>query len=368
MSKTINLAAVEAAAAQQQLNPAEEHRLKKENLELRRQLREALERNLRDQAILDLFDQSRTPTARQSIQIPKWVLPSRQPHKHLVMPMLNVADWHFDEIVDPAQVQYRNAYNREIAERRYRQLWENTIKVGFSYVQGFRYPGIVVTVLGDMFSGNIHDELRQTNADVLLSSLLHWVGPTVAGLRLLADHFGHVWANGWLAGNHGRMTHKPIAKNRVRDNVDWLFAQIVKRELEQAGEKRITFTIAESHKHLFQVFNTRFVATHGDEARGGSGIAGLLSPLLIAAARMKKIYDFDIWMLGHWHHQAAFRGIRASGTGKGYDEYALIQNFEYQEPMQDFFLINPFRRAEVAQWPIFVDKAPALPEAVPFKA
>ena len=40
--------------------------------------------------------------------------------------------------------------------------------------------------LGDNFSGNIHEELRNTNADVMLSSLLHWIGPVVAGLRLQA--------------------------------------------------------------------------------------------------------------------------------------------------------------------------------------
>jgi hypothetical protein len=225
----------------------------------------------------------------------------------------------------------------------------------------------VVTVLGDMFSGNIHEELRQTNADVLLSSLLHWIGPTAAGLRLLADEFGQVWANGWMAGNHGRMTHKPIAKNRVRDNVDWLFAQLVKRELEQSGEKRVHFTIAESHKHLFQVYNTRFMATHGDEARGGSGIAGMLSPQLIAMSRMKKMYDFDVWLLGHWHYQADYRGLRVVGSGKGYDEYALISNFDYQEPKQDFFLLDP-RRGVCANWPIFLEDAPELKSGKEFVA
>ena len=45
----------------------------------------------------------------------------------------------------------------------------------------------------------------------------------------------------------------------------------------------------------------------------------------------------------------------SSGTGKGYDEFASIRNFDFQEPQQDFFLVAP-ERGVIASWPIFVEE------------
>ena len=113
------------------------------------------------------------------------------------------SDWHFDEVVKAEEVQYRNEYNREIAERRLKRYVEGVCKVATSYVHGFRYPGIVVGMLGDIFSGNIHEELRATNADKIMGSILHWLDPMAAGLATLAECFGQVYVVS-VVGNHGR--------------------------------------------------------------------------------------------------------------------------------------------------------------------
>lgn len=268
------------------------------------------------------------------------------------------SDWHFDEVVRSEEVQGRNEYNRPIAVRRLRHYFEGVLKVATRYVHGFRYPGIVVVMLGDNFSGNILEELRATNADKIMGSLLYWLDPVAAGLRLLAAEFGQVWVVS-VVGNHGRNTVKPVAKGRVRDNFDWLYSQLLRKLVSQGvgaeGPGQIIWQIAESQKQAFQIYQTKFIASHGDEARGGSGIAGMLSPQLIAAARMRKTYDFDIWLLGHWHYLSAYRGIRVNGSGKGWDEYAQVCNFDYQLPMQDFFLVAP-SAGVIAGWPIFCEE------------
>lgn len=264
------------------------------------------------------------------------------------------SDWHFDEVVKAEEVQYRNEYNREIAERRLKRYVEGVCKVATSYVHGFRYPGIVVGMLGDIFSGNIHEELRATNADKIMGSILHWLDPMAAGLATLAECFGQVYVVS-VVGNHGRNTIKPIAKGRVRDNFDWLFARLLEKVMARSpAGKRVHWLIGEAQKQPFSLYDTRFIASHGDEARGGSGIAGMLSPQLIAAARMRKTYDFDIWLLGHWHYLSAYRGIRVNGSGKGWDEYAQVSNFDLQAPCQDFFLVAP-HAGVIAGWPIFCD-------------
>lgn len=330
---------------QPELSRVEEHKLQAENKELRRELNEAISNRILNED----YERFVTKILRRKAEIPAWTQPRRSLKKHEVIPVTNCSDWHFDEVVRPEEVQHRNGFNRVIAEKRLRLYFENVIKVGQDYIKGFTYPGIVVNFLGDMFSGFIHEELAQTNEDTMAGSFLYWRKPLVAGLKLLADAYGRVWVTG-VVGNHSRLTKKPRAKFRARDNFDWLLYHVMRSDLE--GDPRFHWLIAEGQKQQFNIFDHRFMSSHGDECKGGSGIAGMLSPQLIAMARMKKIYDFDTWLIGHWHHRAAYRGIRVNGSGKGYDEYSMTMNFDFQVPQQDFFLVAP-GRGVIADWPIF---------------
>jgi len=208
----------------------------------------------------------------------------------------------------------------------------------------------VMPWLGDNFAGNIHEELRNTNADVMMSSLLHWVGPMVTGLRSLADAFGRVYVP-VVVGNHGRNTQKPISKMRVRDNFDWLWAQIIAREL--AGDKRITFAVSEAPDYTYTIYNTTYHITHGDQAKGGTGIAAQWSPLMLLAVRKLKRIRFDYLVCGHWHRLGQFLKIRANGSGKGYDEYAFNSNFDWEPPQQDLWLTDP-NHSIVCDFPVHV--------------
>lgn len=338
------------------LDAVEEHRLRKENKALRKELDRALSRKLLDQRVEDFLESA----LRRTHGIPDWSSPKRSSKRHEVIPMLEDSDSHFDEEVRAVEVDGRNQYNRAIAERRIQSIPETVTKISHNYVKGFTYPGIVVTMLGDNFSGNIHDELLRNNLDTVFGGILYWIPRKAAMLRQLADAFGKVWVIS-VAGNHGRTTRKPVAKLRARDNFDWLFSHLVAREL--SGDKRFTFCIPESQKQQFRIYSTRFIASHGDEARGGSGIAGMLSPQLIAMARMRKLYEFDYWLLGHWHYRASYRGIKVNGSIKGYDEYAVVSNFDFQEPCQDLSFVSP-TRGIISEWPVFLEdpKRKVIPE------
>lgn len=321
-----------------------EHRLKIENRELRERLNASLDSVVYDERCQRFI----ADAVSRKIAVPEWVCARDSGRKHEVMPTVSFSDWHLDEIVKPEQVQHKNAYNREIAELRLRNYFNNTVDVCHKFLGGFTYPGIVMPMLGDNFSGNIHEELRNTNADVLLSSLLHWIGPMASGIKHLADAFGKVYIP-VVVGNHGRNTLKPIHKNRVRDNFDWLFAQMVAREL--SGDRRITFAISEAPDYLYRVYNTTYLITHGDQAKGGSGIAAQLSPLMIMVARKSKREAFDYLVCGHWHRLSQFMKVRVNGSGKGYDEYAFNSNFEFEPPQQDLWLTDP-KHGVIGSFPV----------------
>lgn len=342
-----------ASGGHGQHDPFALHKLKEENAELRKQLHEALGRRHLDQAVERFLEQA----SRRVHAPPAWAVSPARPGRHEVVPLLEFSDAHLDEEVRAVEVGGLNQYDRAIAGRRLRALPEGVIKICRDYQKGFTYPGLVVAMLGDHFSGTIHEELIRTNLDTTFGSILYWVPRAVAMFRMLAEEFGHVWVVS-VAGNHGRTTKKPIAKLRAKDNFDWLFSHLVAREFD--GDRRFTWTIPEAQKIRFDIYRTRFIASHGDEARGGSGIAGMLSPQLIAMARMKKLQEFDYWLLGHWHYRASYRGIKVNGSIKGYDEYAVVSNFDFQEPCQDLSFVSP-SRGIISEWPVFLEDPPKGP-------
>jgi hypothetical protein len=294
---------------------------------------------------------------RAQIRLPEWTRPPKKVTAHHATLCLLITDTHFDETVDPAEVDGINAYNREIAELRLRRCIERAIMLGRHYLGGVKYDGVLVGLGGDIFSGNIHEELSRTNRDTLFSSLLHWIGPMEAALGMLADEFGKVHVAA-VPGNHGRMTRKPIAKKRAADNLDWLLYRLMAREM--AGDSRITWEISKAADAHVQVYNTKYLFTHGDQFRGGSGISGALAPLMLGTHRKTRRQaaagkPYDLMVMGHWH-QSIFlpaRGLLVGGCLKGYDEYAYVSNFEPEPPQQALWITTP-ERGVTFQAPVFV--------------
>lgn len=254
-----------------------------------------------------------------------------------------LTDTHFDEVVDPAQIEYFNAYDRRIGELRLRRYADKVVELATQYISGIDYDGCVVLVGGDIFSGNIHEELRETNAGTLFEAVVHWLEPLLSTFKLLADAFGKVELD-MVVGNHGRMTRKPRAKDRAQDNVEWLMYRIIERDLR--GDDRFTVHVSDGADLRVQVYDTRYLLTHGDQFRGGSGISGALSPLMLGQARkLRREHaagtSFDWLVLGHWHQYWVGKRIIVGGCLKGMDEYAWQGNFEPEEATQAFWVTDP---------------------------
>lgn len=276
---------------------------------------------------------------------PKWLRSKAKARAHRGIANLMLSDLHLDEVISPEQMGGVNAYNREIALRRLRATVENTAEVAHTYVQGIAYDGITCWLGGDIFSGNIHEELKQTNEAPILATLDYWIDPFVAAMRLLADEFSKVHVPGCV-GNHGRNTYKPIAKNRVEDNFDWLFYRCLQRELR--GDARFTWQLPLTTDVSVEHYEHRYLLTHGDQFRGGSGISGIQTPLALGAFRKSKRQQaidapFDTMLLGHFHQYMTLPGIVVNGSLKGYDEYASVSNFGFEVPQQAFWITTPER-------------------------
>lgn len=282
---------------------------------------------------------------QEHIAPPKWLVPKPRKREYQGTPCLMFTDPHWDEVIDPAQVGGVNAYNRTIAEQRLRRAFERTIRMTRDCLSGVHAEGFMLFLGGDMLSGVIHEELRETNEAQVMDSVLSLLEPLESGIKLLASEFGNVHIAG-VVGNHGRNTKKPRAKFRAQDNFDWLIYKLLQRDL--ASVKGVTMQVSTSADDRVQVHNTKYLLTHGDQFRGGSGISGAMAPLLLGVHRKMAREaaagnPFDVMVMGHWHQTLPIPqlGLIAGGALKGYDEYAYLNNFRIEPAQLAYWLTTP---------------------------
>jgi len=254
------------------------------------------------------------------------------------------SDQHYGEVVRPEEVQGSNAYDISIAKQRWQVHVDKFLALSLDHLGYLKYDGAHIWWNGDAFSGDIHEELAKSNELSTLATLDAMIDPIVAGLKTVASEFPQLVVS-VRRGNHTRTSHKTPAKGRVRESFDWLFMRIIERELRGSG---IIFDIPESDDGIVQQYDHRFLATHGDQFRGGSGIAGIMTPLALGNYRKLRrnvsIGDhlaYDTMILGHFHQYLIIPGVIVNGSAKGYDEYAYVSNFGFEPAQQAFWVTTP---------------------------
>ncbi len=280
-------------------------------------------------------------------------------NKHPTYAVAMLSDVHGDETVFPEQVDFMNGVDRGISFARLQNFFNNTLEIADRWLgDNIEYDGITVTLGGDMVTGYIHDELRETNAAPIFDTVFDYGRRIVAGLILLSEYFPVVRVP-CVVGNHGRLDKKPRHKNAVHDSYDWAMYQFMQEMVKAHGlQDRIQFIISDSPDQRFTIYDTSFLLTHGDQFRGGNGISGIYTALMKGdhdkrrrESRVGRAYD---WLLLAHFHQLIF-GTRfiVNGALIGYNEYAAAKNYDFEEPQQAFFLVDQ-NHGLTGRWPIHV--------------
>lgn len=338
----------EASRLRERLRKADGRRREDE-----RTIRDLTDNLAQAQAALGVVD----ATARR--KPPRWLTPQADRKGQRATLVACFSDFHFGEVVEPAEMNWYNAYDPAIAEQRIRRFFERTIRMARDYLSGVTYDGIVFASLGDTISGDIHDEYQQTNELSNYEAVPAVVPLIEAGLNMFLEEFGRVHYVG-VPGNHPRDSRKPRYKKRSKHNADTMISKLLAQRF--AGVKGATFDVPDAFSADLTVYDTRFRLEHGDEAKGGSGIQGAMAPLALRTHRVRKQAQaegvpFDVLLMGHWHQLMSMpsKGFIVNGAGKGYDEYARGKAFEPEPPQQALLLVTPEHGVGV-QAPVFVGK------------
>lgn len=292
---------------------------------------------------------------------PKWISTGRGKNGFIGAPMTMWSDWHYGEVVRPDEVSGLNNFNSDVAKERVKRLVDTTSDLCFHHMGNGKtvYPGIIVCVNGDIMTGDIHQELNETNDRTPQAQINDLTDIMISAIENLALKFGNVCVF-WTVGNHGRGTMKPRMKARVRTSYEWVIGCNVERYFRNNKHVRIIVPV-ETDIH-FNVYGQRFMQTHGDSlgTNGGDGIIGAIGPIMRGAMKVGRSEsqvgrDFDWLLLGHWHQMLWLPGCIVNNALKGYDEFArLTLRAKYSRPSQALWFVNP-EHGLTARWEIYLE-------------
>lgn len=289
---------------------------------------------------------------------PKWCYEPKSVGTHGT-PMLHISDIHYGERVFKNQVNGRNEYDTVIANKRLDHTFETATNILMNSFSKPKYDGIILPLNGDLLSGNIHQELRDTNCEPIAKSVAGLAANLIRNITALQKVFKKVYVP-CQVGNHGRFDKKPRMKDGVYDNYEWIVFTMLSQHF--SGCPDVIIQVPESFETTFQVYNRRFLQVHGDAFMGGNGIAGIIMPIVRGQHKKLKGYaalnqSFDVMIIGHFHQYHFLPSLVINGSVKGYDEYAFKSSFPFERPIQSLHIEHP-QMGPIFSTPIYCDSYP----------
>ena len=325
------------------------------------ELKEAQKQSADAQAIKSIIGSIADKAA--TMAPPAWVSVDSGKASSPGVPTLFLSDLHWGENVRPSQINGVNQYNLSIAHERLQSCIDSAIDLLKIISPKMDYPGIVIALGGDMISGDIHEELAESNDLPTIPTVLDLLNALASVISHAAKTFGAVFVP-CVTGNHGRNTKKIRSKDRHHTSFDWLLFALLARHFQ--NDKRVTFHIPDGSDAFYRVYATRYLLTHGDQFRGGDGMIGALGPIIRGDHRKRSRngqidMGYDVMLCGHWHQYMHLTRLIVNGSLKGYDEYAYTNNFGFEQPQQALWLTHP-KHGITYRMPVYVNRNTPTPK------
>ena len=266
-----------------------------------------------------------------------------------------LSDTHIGEYVDYQQMSGLNSYNFDIFNKRLSGWASQVLTLVSLRREAVPIDELVIPMLGDMISGDIHEELSNTNLDNCMQQMIRGANLLGQALMFLAPHFKKIRVP-CVVGNHGRMTRKPPMKDKYMD-WDYMLYQWIAAFCQ--NQKNIEFDIRKSYVSTFKVFDKNVLIMHGDSASGAGSLTTITRVLtnLRSVLQYRKGLEpeagevhtdlldpnilpasFDSVMMGHFHRtdeiDIGTGHALICGCMKGGDEFALQRLAVITKPQQ----------------------------------
>lgn len=257
--------------------------------------------------------------------------------------VVHVTDAHHGAVQAASEVEGFGEFSPALSRARQFGLVKDIVDWVEMHRHGYSIPECRMLVTGDLISGDIHDELRVTNAFPAPVQAVEAGEILAKQAAMFAPHFERVVADVITDDNHGRLTHKPQAKECGLNNWMYVVASIAQVMLKD--HKNVTLNIWPMPQKVIEVCGRRYLLCHGHDVMGWAGFPYYGIERKAAREALKRmngpdVTKFDRIIMGHWHapleHPHYWIGGSVSGTD-AYDHKAGRQ----AEPQQVTWLVHP---------------------------
>jgi hypothetical protein len=250
------------------------------------------------------------------------------------------SDWHSEETVRGEAVDGLNEFNLQIAEERIQTFFVSVAKLVQTKQQSIKVETLVLALLGDFITGNIHEEI-----DTVLDpaeAIINVQNQIASGIEYLLEKTNVNLLIPCHSGNHGRATKTIHQGNEHANSFEYLMYHTLANYFH--GNKRVKFLIAKGYHSYLDIAGFKIRFSHGHNIKYSGGVGGIYISGNKAIAQWNKSRPVDLDCWGHFHQLRFTGNMICNGSLIGYNAYALAIKADFEKPKQAFFLVNHGRK------------------------
>lgn len=264
------------------------------------------------------------------------------------------SDWHYEEGISPESVNFMNEYTLDIADKRIKNFFGNTVKMLHKEQRDTKINTMILALLGDFITGNIHEDNVESSQLGVGEALWAVKSRIHSGIQFILDNTDVNLVIPCHSGNHGRHTKKQRIANEKDNSLEWLIYKSLAEIWSK--NKRVQFMVGDAYHSFVDVFpgyTIRF--HHGHNVRYGGGVGGITIPINKAIAQWNRNRSVQLDCMGHFHQYADGGNFVVNSSLIGFSPYAISIKGAYERPSQSFFLINGKYKEKTCSSKIFLD-------------
>lgn len=263
------------------------------------------------------------------------------------------SDWHSEERVRSEDVNGLNEFTLDTFAKR-----ADAFFVSVSRLVNVKQPAIeikelVLALLGDFITGNIHEENLETCQLPPMEALMNVQEKLASGIRYLLTHTNVDLIIPCHSGNHARITKKCRNATEAGHSLEYVMYHSLANIFKD--EPRVKFLIAPGYHSYLDIagFVVRF--HHGHALQFNGGVGGLTIPVRKSIHQWNTLKKADLDAFGHWHQQFFGGNFICNGSLIGFNAYAVRIKAGFEKPRQAFFLVNHSRKEVTDLCPVWLD-------------
>lgn len=267
-----------------------------------------------------------------------------------VVPVMHLTDIHMGAVQEPDEIEGFNAYSPEIADARLTDFTERWLRWVEYQRKAYSITDASVLITGDLISGDIHEELRNTNAYPSPVQVVEAARMISATIAQIAPYFNSVAIHFVSEDNHSRLTKKPQAKEAGLNSLNYLVGKMIEAYVKDLSN--VQMNIYPMLEKVVEVNGRLYLITHGHTIKGWMGVpwygverkvskeAQSRLHLIMQEAERAREIGFHKYIFGHFHTAIDTFLYSCGASLQGTDAYDH-QAGRYGNPGVSAWLVHP---------------------------